>query len=146
VHSPCIDAPSPTSRHADNVAQYAPYRKEPTMHVSRCLLLAALLPLAACSTSSSSTNAVPPADASAQAGTTTPPQAVENPYECQQEKLEAFAGKTADEATVQQLVGDSGARNARVVKPGMAVTMDFRQDRVTVQVDEQNRIVRASCG
>ena len=42
--------------------------------------------------------------------------------------------------------GDSGARNARVVKPGMAVTMDFRQDRVTVQVDAQNRIERASCG
>ncbi len=38
------------------------------------------------------------------------------------------------------------ARNARVVKPGMAVTMDFRQDRVTVQVDAQNRIERASCG
>jgi len=28
----------------------------------------------------------------------------------------------------------------------MAVTMDFRQDRVTVQVDAQNRIERASCG
>ena len=62
------------------------------------------------------------------------------------EALEAFTGKTADEATIKKLVADSGARNARVVKPGMAVTMDFRQDRVTVQVDGQNRIERASCG
>jgi hypothetical protein len=47
---------------------------------------------------------------------------------------------------LKKLVADSGARNARVVKPGMEVTMDFRQDRVTVQVDGQNRIERASCG
>ncbi|KAG1255660.1 hypothetical protein G6F68_010172 [Rhizopus microsporus] len=67
-------------------------------------------------------------------------------HECRPEALEAFTGKTADEATLKKLVADSGARNARVVKPGMAVTMDFRQDRVTVQVDGQNRIERASCG
>ena len=66
-------------------------------------------------------------------------------HECKPEALEAFTGKTADEATIK-LVAASGARGARVVKPGMAVTMDFRQDRVTVQVDAQNRIERASCG
>lgn len=99
------------------------------------LTLLAILPLAACSHAGSST-----------AHETTPPSAADGPHECQPDKLEAFTGKTADEATVKQLVSASGARNARVVKPGMAVTMDFRQDRVTVQVDAQNRIERASCG
>ncbi|PSM12967.1 I78 family peptidase inhibitor [Stenotrophomonas maltophilia] len=99
------------------------------------LALLAILPLAACSHAGSST-----------AHETTPPPAADGPHECQPDKLEAFTGKTADEATVKQLVSASGARNARVVKPGMAVTMDFRQDRVTVQVDAQNRIERASCG
>ncbi|KKF90099.1 hypothetical protein D7U93_07720 [Stenotrophomonas maltophilia] len=99
------------------------------------LALLAILPLAACNHAGSSTThdaaPAPVADAA---------------HECRPEALEAFTGKTADEATIKKLVADSGARNARVVKPGMAVTMDFRQDRVTVQVDGQNRIERASCG
>ena len=99
------------------------------------LVLLAILPLAACSHAGSST-----------ARETAPPPAADGPHECRPDKLEAFTGKTADEATIKKLVADSGARGARVVKPGMAVTMDFRQDRVTVQVDAQNRIERASCG
>ena len=99
------------------------------------LALLAILPLAAFSHAGSST-----------AHDSTPPPAAEGMHECRPDALDAFTGKTADEATIKKLVADSGARNARVVKPGMAVTMDFRQDRVTVQVDAQNRIERASCG
>lgn len=97
------------------------------------LVLLAILPLAACSHAGSSTSH-------------DPAPAPDTAHECRPEALEAFTGKTADEATIKKLVADSGARGARVVKPGMAVTMDFRQDRVTVQVDAQNRIERASCG
>ncbi|MBA0100535.1 I78 family peptidase inhibitor [Stenotrophomonas indicatrix] len=107
------------------------------MRRSPLLLLAAILPLAACSHAGG--------NASADAGSL-PAKVSGGPQECRPEALDAFTGKTADEATIKKLVADSGARNARVVKPGMAVTMDFRQDRVTVQVDAQNRIERASCG
>ncbi|AVJ31357.1 MAG: I78 family peptidase inhibitor [Stenotrophomonas indicatrix] len=107
------------------------------MRRSPLLLLAAILPLAACSHAGG--------NASADAGSL-PAKVSDGPQECRPEALDAFTGKTADEATIKKLVADSGARNARVVKPGMAVTMDFRQDRVTVQVDAQNRIERASCG
>ncbi|QZN79392.1 hypothetical protein LMF57_00450 [Stenotrophomonas sp. SI-NJAU-1] len=107
------------------------------MRRSPLLLLAAVLPLAACSHAGG--------NASADAGSL-PAKVSDGPQECRPEALDAFTGKTADEATIKKLVADSGARNARVVKPGMAVTMDFRQDRVTVQVDAQNRIERASCG
>ena len=107
------------------------------MRRSPLLLLAAILPLAACSHAGG--------NASADAGSL-PAKVSDGPQECRPDALEAFTGKTADEATIKKLVADSSARNARVVKPGMAVTMDFRQDRVTVQVDAQNRIERASCG
>ncbi|WP_117309168.1 I78 family peptidase inhibitor [Stenotrophomonas sp. G4] len=107
------------------------------MRRSPLLLLAATLPLAACSHAGG--------NASADAGSL-PAKVSDGPQECRPEALDAFTGKIADEATMKKLVADSGARNARVVKPGMAVTMDFRQDRVTVQVDAQNRIERASCG
>ncbi|MET3152746.1 I78 family peptidase inhibitor [Stenotrophomonas indicatrix] len=107
------------------------------MRRSPLLLLAAILPLAACSHAGG--------NASTDAGSL-PAKVSDGPQECRPEALDAFTGKTADEATIKKLVADSGARNARVVKPGMAVTMDFRQDRVTVQVDAQNRIERASCG
>ncbi|MCU1203600.1 hypothetical protein JAK25_06855 [Stenotrophomonas maltophilia] len=101
------------------------------------LALLAILPLAACSHAGGST-ALDAAPA--------PAPVADAAHECRPEALEAFTGKTADEATIKKLVAASGARGARVVKPGMAVTMDFRQDRVTVQVDAQNRIERASCG
>ncbi|MGF6418854.1 methylaspartate ammonia-lyase [Stenotrophomonas sp. AN71] len=101
------------------------------------LVLLAVLPLAACSHAGGSSTA--------DAGPL-PAKGADAAHECRPDTLEAFTGKTADETTVKQLVAASGARNARVVKPGMAVTMDFRQDRVTVQVDAQNKIERASCG
>ena len=41
---------------------------------------------------------------------------------------------------------DSGARSARVIKPGMAVTMDFREDRVNIDVDAANSIKAIRCG
>jgi hypothetical protein len=34
----------------------------------------------------------------------------------------------------------------RWVQPGMAVTMDYREDRLTVRLDSGNRIVAANCG
>ncbi|WP_313052848.1 I78 family peptidase inhibitor [Stenotrophomonas cyclobalanopsidis] len=107
------------------------------MRPTTLLLLASTLPLAACSHAG--------ANSTADSGSL-PAKVSDGPQECRPEALEAFTGKTADEATIKKLVADSGARNARVVKPGMAVTMDFRQDRVTVHVDEQNKIERASCG
>jgi hypothetical protein len=64
---------------------------------------------------------------------------------CNPDKLDAFNGKVATEALVKQAVTESGARHARVVKPVMAVTMDFREDRLTINVDAQNRIERIGC-
>lgn len=46
-------------------------------------------------------------------------------------------------ASVQE---STGSRAMRVTRPGQAVTMDFRQDRVNVELDENDKIVRVTCG
>ena len=40
----------------------------------------------------------------------------------------------------------SGARIVRTVMPGEMVTMDFREDRLTVRVDYRRRITAVRCG
>ena len=65
---------------------------------------------------------------------------------CHADTLPALTGKKASQEVIDKAVRDAGARTARVVKPGMAVTMDYREDRITISVDADNRIERASCG
>ena len=45
-----------------------------------------------------------------------------------------------------EIVRASGAKRLQWVAAGMMVTMDFREDRVRVYLDAQNRVQRASCG
>lgn len=76
--------------------------------------------------------ATPPGDASAQ---------------CNAAAAKAFVGREATEATVAEAQTAAGATGAvRVIKPGQPVTMDFRGDRLNIEVDERNGIVRITCG
>ena len=38
------------------------------------------------------------------------------------------------------------ARTLRVIRPGQAVTMDYREDRLNVELDAGNRITAIRCG
>lgn len=104
----------------------------------------ALLPLcaaiAACSTPSGS--AGPAAPAPDDPGV----KPIDAGPACRPEGLDAYVGKPATEAVLEELRTRSGARHLRVGKPGMAMTMDFRQDRLTLHVDADNRITSLSCG
>ena len=61
---------------------------------------------------------------------------------------------TCGAAGFQGLVGQTGEiarlleldRPARVIEPGMAVTMDYRPDRINFEIDEQGRIAVVRCG
>lgn len=110
------------------------------MRLNLLFALGCALPLAACS------HPAKTAAAADSPTSTAPPAVAGSAGQCDPEKLTGLVGQAATEATVQKAVKDSGARHARVVKPGMAVTMDFREDRLSIEVDEQNRIVRANCG
>ncbi len=66
---------------------------------------------------------------------------------CHADAAQAYIGKPADEATVaqaQQAAGASG--DVRVIKPGQPVTMDYRGERLNVEVDEHGVIVKITCG
>lgn len=77
-------------------------------------------------------------------GPATPPAAAEGP--CRNDRLDAFSGQKADAGTGAAILKASGARTLRWGGPGMAMTMDFRPDRVTVGYDEQMTITSARCG
>ena len=94
----------------------------------RHALLLPLFALAACATA-------PAAPVAAQPGGT-----------CRNEALGSFAGQPATQALGTQMLAASGARVLRWVAKGMMVTMDYRDDRLTVYLDAANRVERASCG
>ena len=65
---------------------------------------------------------------------------------CRSERLNQFVGQKADASLGAKMLETSSARVLRWVAPGMAVTMDFRADRLTVAYDANHMITQASCG
>jgi hypothetical protein len=65
---------------------------------------------------------------------------------CRSEGLAVYAGREATAEVGSEILRTSGARALRWVAPGMMVTMEFREDRVTVWLGAGNRIDRVSCG
>ena len=75
-----------------------------------------------------------------------PPVSGQSGHVCRNDALGAFAGREATSEIGAEILRVSGARVLRWVQPGMMVTMDFREDRVTVWLAAGNRIERATCG
>ena len=96
----------------------------------RNLALAAAALLAACATAAPS----PPVVGSGSG------------FVCRNFEVSAYSCREASSALGSELLRASGARTVRWVQPGMRVTMDYREDRLTVHLDERNRVVRATCG
>lgn len=65
---------------------------------------------------------------------------------CQNDRLGQFVGRPATAELGAEIMRVSGARNLQWIAAGTMVTMDFRQDRVRVSLDEQNKVQRVSCG
>lgn len=65
---------------------------------------------------------------------------------CRNEGLDAFVGQKASAESGAALLKASGAKTLRWGGPGMAMTMDFRPDRLTVSYDEAMTITSARCG
>jgi hypothetical protein len=97
------------------------------------LLLAALL---------ATSTACTPMPPKAKATTPYPPRLAQ----CQADPGQRFVGQAASEDIVEQAKTATGANSVRVLKPGMAATMDFRDDRLNLHLDEHDVIVQVSCG
>jgi hypothetical protein len=67
-------------------------------------------------------------------------------HACTMEGTEQFIGQTRSDETADAIKLISNARMVRWVPPGVAMTMDFRSDRVTVYLDDSGRITKINCG
>ena len=65
---------------------------------------------------------------------------------CDASRVQWALGQVASAGVLEQVTLQSGARSARVLHPGEAVTMEFSADRLTISVDAGNRIVSLNCG
>lgn len=65
---------------------------------------------------------------------------------CDAASAQSAVGKTASQEVVDQAVADSGSSTARVIKPGQPVTMDYREDRLNIEVDAGNVVTAVRCG
>ena len=82
-----------------------------------------------------------------------PPPAMDEPgtnedpaMSCDAKAGQWAVGKVADDALVARVKADTGSDRVRVIKPGMMVTMDYREDRVNLDVDKANKVLTVRCG
>lgn len=73
----------------------------------------------------------------------TPPQSID----CNAEAAKPAAlGQVASAGVVERARIDAGAQMARVLEPGQMVTMEYREGRLTIDVDAANVIINLRCG
>ncbi|HEU4960054.1 MAG TPA: I78 family peptidase inhibitor [Sphingomonas sp.] len=65
---------------------------------------------------------------------------------CKADGLSDLVGRPATADLGAAALKRSGARTLRWIQPGMAVTMDYRQDRLDVHLDARNVVTKLSCG
>jgi uncharacterized protein involved in type VI secretion and phage assembly len=65
---------------------------------------------------------------------------------CNAAPAQGLFGRTRSEALAAEALRLTGAGALRWIAPGMMVTMDFREDRLNLEIDAQNRITRVRCG
>lgn len=64
---------------------------------------------------------------------------------CGAEMLDAYVGKEATDSVIETLRQWRDDKPIRVLKPGAMMTMDFRPDRLNVNVDANNIITGFRC-
>ena len=74
------------------------------------------------------------------------PEATASGETCRNEGLQPFVGQAATAEVGAEILKTSGAKTLQWVAAGTMVTMEFREDRVRVYLDEANRVQRVSCG
>ena len=116
---------------------------------NRLLLLAlsATLGLAACASADDASLGAADRDVPPKPRVAVPPPPNEGEVmTCDDTKAGWAIGKLADEPLVARVRAETGSKGVRVIKPGMAVTMDYRQDRVNIDVDANNHVLKIRCG
>ncbi|WNO52550.1 I78 family peptidase inhibitor [Stakelama saccharophila] len=66
--------------------------------------------------------------------------------QCDAGGLDDLVGQPANAELGAKARDRAGARTIRWIQPGMAVTMDYRSDRLNIHLDGQNMVERFRCG
>lgn len=74
------------------------------------------------------------------------PEPMPDMAECNAAPAQAFVGKLSTPERNVEIQRLTGSRTLRWIGPGIAVTMDYRMDRVNVFYDEQKFVTQISCG
>ncbi|EPV9118802.1 I78 family peptidase inhibitor [Pseudomonas aeruginosa] len=113
----------------------------PLKQFSSALVLAALL--AGCSSNGDSPSTQ---GASVATGSASAPAATPADGRCDANAVQAYVGKQASAAIVEEARRAAGAEVARALRPHDAVTMDYNPRRLNIDVDDTLVIKRLSCG
>lgn len=65
---------------------------------------------------------------------------------CRADPVQWAIGQDASQDTMARVWRESHAGLIRPIAPGQAITREYRADRVNVELDRDNRIVRVYCG
>ena len=65
---------------------------------------------------------------------------------CDPSIFDDYIGQDATQAVAAEMMEKSGARLMRWIRPDMAVTMDYRPNRLNIHIDDNDKIVSANCG
>jgi hypothetical protein len=103
----------------------------------RLIAAALLMTTSACMTP-------PPADAGAEEQV--PVHGSTPGYRCEASRGQSLVGQASSSALGSRALQLTGARTIRWIRPGDAVTMDFREDRLNVELDARDRVKAVSCG
>lgn len=66
--------------------------------------------------------------------------------ECSAEEAQGLVGQAATPELAAEALRLTGLRTVRWIPEGSAVTMDFRIDRLNIELDRENRVSRITCG
>lgn len=68
------------------------------------------------------------------------------PERCSTEPLTDLIGKPGSQELLDQARQRSGAQRARMLNPDDMMTLDYDSQRLNIDLDEQGRVHRLSCG
>lgn len=79
-------------------------------------------------------------------GGAAPAAPVGNDGRCEASGADFAMGKQASAELLEQARKASGSQMARILKPHDVVTLEYRSERLNLNVDEQGRVTRVNCG
>lgn len=68
------------------------------------------------------------------------------PMVCDAAAAQDLVGKPYSDAAGKDAQARTKSKSMRLIRPGMAVTMDFRNDRLNIEVDDKSVITAIRCG